>query len=233
MEPQESNFEDIDDDMPGRWAGLSTRIVSAVVLGILAFIFILQGGFLFSAFIMLAALVMKKEWDTLIIEPTTELRAGGYFYVILPCASLLWLRGLPDPIGLRMTFTLIAAISATDIGAYFVGKRFGRHKLSPIISPNKTWEGLAGGMAAATLITLLLSAYIPVPHSFGSLLWIAPFIAVLAQAGDLFESSLKRKANVKDSGTLLPGHGGLLDRFDGYMFTAPVFALLVHSGLAS
>jgi phosphatidate cytidylyltransferase len=211
-----------------RWAGLGTRILSAAVLGAVAFACLWQGGFVFSAFVMLAGLVMKKEWDALITQPSTILRAGGYAYVILPCASLIWLRSLENA-GTAVTLALIAVISATDIGAYFVGRRFGRHKLSPAISPGKTWEGLAGGIIAATLAALLLSSAIPVPHTRGSIFWIAPFIALLAQAGDLFESSLKRRAGVKDSGSLLPGHGGLLDRLDGYMFAAPVFALLVHS----
>jgi phosphatidate cytidylyltransferase len=233
MEPQINNPDDSGEDTvkPARWSGLGTRILSAIVLGIVSFICIWLGGIAFTALVMLMALVMKKEWDALISGQPLLSRALGYVYVILPCASLLWIRNLPGEAGLGATVTLIGVISATDIGAYFVGRRFGKHKLSPIISPNKTWEGLAGGIIAALIAAVLLSPYIPIEHTLRSVLWMGPFIAILAQAGDLFESSLKRQAGVKDSGTILPGHGGLLDRFDGYMFATPVFAVLLHSAL--
>jgi phosphatidate cytidylyltransferase len=234
MEPQENNNSGAgvtDDD--GRWSGLGTRMLSAVALGIVAFICVWMGGMVFTSLVLLAALVMKKEWDALVTDPSSVSRLRGYIYVILPCASLLWLRYQPGGVGIGATVALIAVISATDIGAYFVGRRFGRHKLSPVISPNKTWEGLGGGFFAAIFIGLIVSSYVPVPHSFVGTVWTAGLLAILAQVGDLFESSLKREAGVKDSGTILPGHGGLLDRLDGYMFTTPVFALIVHSAMVA
>jgi phosphatidate cytidylyltransferase len=213
-----------------RWAGLSTRIVSAVVLAAIALGCIYEGGMLFASFIMLAAMVMKKEWDALVPAQAIKLRVFGYIYIILPCAAFLWLRSLQGA-GPGAVLAVVAIVSATDIGAYFTGRRFGRHKLSPLISPSKTWEGLAGGIIAAALAAVLMSPYVPVPHSPGGALATGMLLAVLAQAGDLFESLTKRRAGVKDSGTLLPGHGGLLDRFDGYMFATPVFALLLHFAL--
>jgi len=233
MEPLENSFDapqNAPPELAPRWNGLSTRVVSALTLGLIAAFCLWRGGFAFMVFVMLAALVMKKEWDGLIAAASITARAFGYAYVILPCAMLLWLRAVPDT-GLSATVALVLMISATDIGAYFVGKRFGRHKLAPTISPGKTWEGLGGGMAACIVTALLLSTSIPVAHGFIGRVLLGVCIAALSQAGDLFESHMKRRAGVKDSGTLLPGHGGLLDRLDGYMFTTPVYAFLIHLAL--
>jgi phosphatidate cytidylyltransferase len=231
MEPLETSTETPAESGTGNWSGLGTRTLSAVALGIVAFICVWSGGMIYTSLIVLAALLMKKEWDGLVPDPSTRSRITGYVYVILPCASLLWMRALPGETGIAVTVALIAVISATDIGAYFVGRRFGKHKLAPVMSPNKTWEGLGGGFFSAIFVALLVSSYVPLPHSFVGTVWTGGLIALLAQGGDLYESSLKRKAGVKDSGAILPGHGGLLDRFDGYMFAAPVFALLVHCAL--
>ncbi|GAB3635434.1 phosphatidate cytidylyltransferase [Hymenobacter arcticus] len=122
-------------------------------------------------------------------------------------------------------FLLILFIWAADTGAYFAGKNFGKHKLAPSISPAKTWEGWAGG-AALTLATGWAAGYflpdIPLSHR----LVAAGVVAVFGPLGDLAESMLKRSAGVKDSGTFLPGHGGLLDRFDAFLLVLPVLALL-------
>jgi len=122
-------------------------------------------------------------------------------------------------------FCLILFIWAADTGAYFAGKNFGKHKLAPSISPGKTWEGWAGG-AALTLATGWTAGYflpdIPLSHR----LVAAGVVAVFGPLGDLAESMLKRSAGVKDSGTFLPGHGGLLDRFDAFLLVLPVLALL-------
>ena len=110
-----------------------------------------------------------------------------------------------------------------DIGAYFAGRRYGKRKLAPQVSPNKTWEGLLGG-AAATLAWGAAAAI-----AFGAWLWLcaAVLVAVAAVFGDLFESVLKRTRGVAESGGILPGHGGLLDRADSVLAAAPAFALLL------
>lgn len=223
MEPLENNFT----ENPSRWSGLSVRLLSAVALGIVAFTCIWLGGIVFIAFVMLASIIMKKEWDLLTLNISLLERMGGYVYIVLPCASLIWLRNL-SLVGFSITLLLIAIITATDTGAYFIGRRFGRHKLSPVISPNKTWEGLGGGIIAAIVSAGLISSCVAIPHPIFMSVGVAPILAILGQTGDLFESSLKRRAGVKDSGSLLPGHGGMLDRFDGYMFTTPVFALFIY-----
>jgi len=125
----------------------------------------------------------------------------------------------------RHVFLLIFLIWAADTGAYFAGKNFGKHKLAPSISPGKTWEGWVGG----ALLTLAVgwAAGLAVPDvPLGHRLVAAGVVAVFGPLGDLAESMLKRSAGVKDSGTFLPGHGGLLDRFDAFLLVLPVLALV-------
>ncbi len=122
-------------------------------------------------------------------------------------------------------FCLILFIWAADTGAYFAGKNFGKHKLAPSISPGKTWEGWAGGAALTLLVGWAAGYFLPdIPLSHR--LVAAGVVAVFGPLGDLAESMLKRSAGVKDSGTFLPGHGGLLDRFDAFLLVLPVLALL-------
>lgn len=146
---------------------------------------------------------------------------AGAVYVGLPVLALLFLRGQPD--GLLLAFWAMALVWACDIGAYFAGRAIGGPRLMPMVSPNKTWAGLVGGVIGAALFGLVLTFW-----GLPMLLALAtPVLAVLAQAGDLYESHLKRRAGVKDSGTILPGHGGVLDRLDGLVPVAPVAAFLV------
>jgi phosphatidate cytidylyltransferase len=120
---------------------------------------------------------------------------------------------------------LILGVWAYDTGAYFVGRRFGRRRFLVHISPSKTYAGLVGGTVAATAVVALLLAGLGQPPVAG--LVLGPLVAVASQAGDLAESLLKRAAGAKDSGTLIPGHGGILDRIDSFLFAAPVVPLYV------
>ncbi|MCX8477560.1 MAG: phosphatidate cytidylyltransferase [Sphingomonas sp.] len=148
--------------------------------------------------------------------------ASGVLYVGLPVLALLTLR-MEEPHGLLYTFWAMALVWACDSGAYFAGRAIGGPKLAPQISPNKTWAGFIGGVAAAGIFAaLLVWLGLPVPLAIAT-----PVLAMLAQLGDLYESHLKREAGVKDSGNLLPGHGGIMDRLDGLVAVAPVAALLV------
>lgn len=149
---------------------------------------------------------------------------GGLLYVGLPVFALLWLRERPGDIGLLLAFWAMSLVWATDIGAYFAGRGIGGPKIAPSISPNKTWAGLGGGMLGALLLGWALQHFAGLRSE---LALASPLLAVLAQVGDFFESWLKRRAGVKDSGTLLPGHGGALDRLDGLVTSAPFAALLV------
>lgn len=148
--------------------------------------------------------------------------AAGVLYVGLPILSLLLIRRQEE--GIIFTLWVLALVWACDIGAYFSGRTIGGAKLAPTISPNKTWAGLAGGVLAASLFGAIMHVAYGLPWR---LTLATPVLAVLAQAGDLYESWLKRRAGVKDSGNILPGHGGILDRLDGLVPVAPVAALLV------
>jgi phosphatidate cytidylyltransferase len=115
-----------------------------------------------------------------------------------------------------------------DVGGFFVGKFFGRHKLAPVVSPGKTWEGFAGGILFQLIIVGVLMLVLPNKLSALQIFLILP-VALFAVIGDLFESMVKRQSGLKDSGSILPGHGGILDRIDGIMAAMPIYALLVHS----
>lgn len=156
---------------------------------------------------------------------TLSARMGwGLFYVALPAVGLVYLR---DQHGMLLTLWTLAVVWATDIGAYFAGRAIGGPKLAPALSPNKTWAGLIGGMAAAALVGAALARLGGLPVR---LLYLGAVMAVCAQAGDLFESWLKRRAGVKDSGTILPGHGGVMDRLDGIVPVATLMAGLAALG---
>lgn len=130
--------------------------------------------------------------------------------------------------GWLLLFTVLVT-AAVDSGAYFAGKSLGKHKLAPIVSPGKTWEGSIGGFLAGLAIAWITARLIDLPVGFA--LVAAALIGVLAQLGDLAKSAVKREIGIKDFGTLIPGHGGVLDRFDSLMFTAPtVFWLLIYWG---
>ena len=136
--------------------------------------------------------------------------AGGFLYVAIPSFSLLVLNWAWAPI----VFWVMLVTWSTDIFAYFAGRSIGGPKLAPRISPNKTWAGLGGGVVGAAVIGALAALWFDLGTLF---LAVGAPMAVLAQAGDLYESWLKRRAGVKDSGTILPGHGGALDRLDGLL----------------
>ncbi|WP_294090130.1 phosphatidate cytidylyltransferase [Sphingomonas sp.] len=148
--------------------------------------------------------------------------AGGIVYAGLPVLALLLIRDQPR--GLEYAFWTLGLVWLCDIGAYFAGRWIGGARLAPAISPNKTWAGALGGIALASAFGAALHIYAGLPWR---LTLASPALAILAEGGDLFESWLKRQAGVKDSGTLLPGHGGLLDRLDGLVPVAPVAAMLV------
>ena len=154
--------------------------------------------------------------------------AAGVVYIALPCIAVIWLRAAPGN-GLAIILWLLAVIWATDIGAYFAGRGIGGPKLAPRISPQKTWAGLAGGMIAAGAVGATAAIVLDWPNAPGVILFSIG-LAVIAQGGDLMESAIKRAFKVKDSGSLIPGHGGLLDRLDGLMTAAPSVAAVALIG---
>ena len=154
---------------------------------------------------------------------------AGTLAIVPAWAALVLIHAGGDPPGKQGHLWLLAALAlvwAADSGAYFAGRHFGKHKLAPRISPNKTWEGLFGGLLAGVAVAVGLGwlAGVDVAHLPGLL--ITSVVAVFASVlGDLFESLIKRHAGAKDSGHLIPGHGGVLDRVDGVLAAVPVFAL--------
>ena len=148
----------------------------------------------------------------------------GLIYIPLALSTLILLR--MEPNGVRWIFFLVFVVFAGDVGAFYAGRFFGRHKLNPAISPGKTVEGALGGILANIVVGYgFMLLFLPHLPPAGCLLF---FVAVGAagQAGDLFESEFKRVQQIKDSGTILPGHGGLLDRIDALLFAAPTAYLL-------
>ena len=150
--------------------------------------------------------------------------AAGVLYVGIPVTALIWLRGT-DSVGRADVLFLVFVVWASDIGAYAFGRAFGGPKLAPAISPGKTWSGAAGGLLAAMLIGEAVAGALS-PSALGRAASVACALGIASQAGDLLESWIKRRFNVKDSGRLIPGHGGLLDRLDGLLAAAPVAAVL-------
>ena len=171
---------------------------------------------------VLTALIFLFRWD--VVEESEDAFAPGSIFMAGMAYIPLLLLPATYLTSTKLVF-VVAAVAASDITAYFVGTRFGHHKLWPRVSPNKSSEGALGSLAGCVLSCVVL----------GTLLGTAPWWAfallgvllnAFAQTGDLFESALKRSVNAKDSGNLLPGHGGVLDRIDSLLFAMPVFAVV-------
>jgi phosphatidate cytidylyltransferase len=161
---------------------------------------------------LVIAFVIKGGVSTVSVSVTVL----GVAWIGLGLAHALLLRDIPEH-GVLAVLTVLLAVWAGDAGAYFIGLLFGRHKLAPTVSPGKTWEGLIAGIVATigvSFLALYEANFLSIPES----LVLGAVIAIAAPLGDLFESALKRDADVKDSGRLLAGHGGVLDRIDALLF---------------
>jgi phosphatidate cytidylyltransferase len=206
---------------------LLVRTLTGAALIAAALLSSVEGGNVFALLVAAVATLMFYEWTRLVRGWGATWYISGFFYALLPALALLWIRER-DAHGVALLIWVFIVTWSTDIGAFFAGRRFGRRQLAPSISPKKTVEGLYGGVAAATL----LGGAWALANDLGTtLLALAPLLALLAQGGDLFESGMKRRAGVKDSGTWLPGHGGALDRLDGLVPVAVVTALVQMLGL--
>jgi phosphatidate cytidylyltransferase len=149
----------------------------------------------------------------------------GLFVLVPSWLSISYLRFLEN--GVWLILLVVALVAAADIGAYFVGRTLGKTKLAPSVSPGKSWAGFWGGLVSAmALMTLLYTIFADsMPASFGEMLILAAFTALASVLGDLLESMIKRHRGIKDSGQILPGHGGLMDRIDSLTAAVPVFTL--------
>ncbi len=153
---------------------------------------------------------------------------SGFIYIYLACIALVWLRVVPES-GLETALWLGAVVVATDTAAYFTGRTLGGPKLAPKISPNKTWSGLLGGMSGAAIAGGAVAGSVEGANIL-TLGLLGGAFAVVAQLGDLLVSKAKRTFGVKDSSSLIPGHGGVLDRLDGFLSASLVLAALTLLG---
>lgn len=214
---------------------LNRRFLSVIFLLPITLFAVLQGGILFKIFVGLAFGIAVKEWIRMAVKNKRPLvdSTFGVLYFVIGFTAFIYLR-TDFHQGLFLTITLMFGVWASDIAAYFTGKAIGGPKLAPKISPNKTWAGFIGGTIGSALMLLALDYYVPM-HSEKVGLEIFPFaplgmafligalFTVFGQIGDLAMSAYKRKAGVKDTGTLIPGHGGLLDRIDSLLLVTPLF----------
>jgi phosphatidate cytidylyltransferase len=180
--------------------------------------------------------VFRRELRTALAA--SAISAFGVFYIAIPLAALISMRWSPSTT-ILIVFVLLS-VWAGDIAAYYIGKNFGRHKLAPLVSPNKTWEGAVASLVASVIVAWLVfhfrepidrlfiphwTSYTPLgaqaPIQLIHIIVLGIITNVAAQFGDLFESAIKRGAQLKDSGALLPGHGGILDRIDALLFAIP------------
>ncbi|GAO77756.1 MULTISPECIES: phosphatidate cytidylyltransferase [unclassified Sphingopyxis] len=209
---------------------LWVRIGSALVLFVIAGAALWFGGLAFGLLLLVGGALVLVEWFQLVKAMTLGGGARIGFNILGPLLVLGAMAGLwfiRDALGMTAALWVFGMVWATDIGAYFAGRSFGGARLAPKISPSKTWSGLIGGMVAALIASATIgdrAGIIGVP------LWIGLFMGLLAQLGDLGESWMKRRAGVKDSGRLIPGHGGLFDRVDGVLPVALLLGLLAFAG---
>lgn len=224
--------------------GLLLRVASALLLAPLVLFTIAYGDWPFAVLMALGAGLAIFEWlhmSRLAQYPMLNF-IPGLVYIFVCFAAIVQLRlGMSDGAGL--TLALLLSVWASDIGAYFTGKAVGGPKMAPVISPNKTWAGLVGGMAASTAVFALYIFYFgPWLSSvtgwnvaaaqttpLAVVLLLGASITLSGQAGDLLVSMEKRKVGVKDTGNIIPGHGGVLDRIDALLLAALVFLLCVKS----
>jgi phosphatidate cytidylyltransferase len=209
------------------------RVVSSLVMAPLALLVAWAGGLIFAVFWVVAASIVLWEWARLVLHAKVRgfaridwLAAGVAYAAVLLFAPLILRR---DPIlGFAAIVFVFAIVWATDISAYFAGRAIGGPKLWPAVSPKKTWAGAIGGTLGG-IVAGLLAAKLTGVAIGPALALVACLLSVVAQAGDLLESAIKRHFGAKDASQLIPGHGGLMDRLDGFL-TAVAAAAMV--GLA-
>jgi len=207
---------------------LLVRFVSAMAMAAIASLALWFGGGVWTAFVVLGAGIVLWEWNLLVrrfgIAPLSEITwlLFGALYVGAAAVAMVQIR--LDYAMVTVLAAFLLPVIAVDVGAYFAGRTIGGPKIAPSISPSKTWAGLGGGALAASLVALVVfgADLLPGTPDFGVVglalaIFVGTAIAIVAQIGDFFESWMKRRAQVKDSSDLIPGHGGVFDRLDGFI----------------
>lgn len=207
----------------GGWKG-SARLGYAVTVGllmVLSYWFAIDvRWFLYAAVVWwVIAFVWIVRFPTAI--PERVVAAIGVVVLVPSWLALVYLHGREQ--GPMLVLTVLGVVSAADVGAYFAGRQWGKHKLAPNVSPKKTWEGVFGGLAVASLVAGAAAWLLELPALL--LVLVGAASAVVSIIGDLSVSMFKRNAGIKDSGNLLPGHGGVMDRIDSLSAAAPCFCL--------
>ena len=222
----------------GRLCGIvneNLQSVYASLVGVLALVALyVPYNEMFIRWLLLAALIFWLIVPALfylfprlaaIDAPDLRLLALGFFLFSASAVSIQYLRSFAPEGSAWLLFYALSIVWLMDIGAYFSGKKFGKNKLAPLISPGKTWEGVYGGLTVTAVLFIVVAFTVDWAHGNLWKLLVATFMAaVFSVVGDLYESRIKRAANRKDSSRLLPGHGGVLDRIDGVIAAVPVFA---------
>ena len=198
------------------------RILSSIVLIPLAFYFILYGSYMLIFFTLICFAIACYEWH--MMTKKKPYKIYGFIFLIISFYTFFDLSA--DTVGLL--FVVIICVS-TDIGGYFFGKIFNGPKLTKI-SPNKTYAGSIGGYFLSLISLIIISSYLDYP--FLTIQFFITFILIstVSQIGDIIISYFKRKSNIKNSGKIIPGHGGLLDRIDGMIFSFPIYFLIDLTG---
>ena len=229
---------------------ISIAVAAVVVVGILEFYFLLSMrwrspatlvGLFFTALFLVGVVFLDQVWPPVLAAASVALCLGvlylkqrqqlsfvgpvmwgglGALLIAWPLAHFVLLRDLPE--GRYWVFYTLITVFAADAGAYFVGKAVGQRQLAPRISPNKTIEGAGGGVAAAVVLGTLSHYVMDLPGALTPIVVLSCITALVSMLGDLAESYLKRRVRAKESGKVLPGHGGVLDRLDSVVFTVPL-----------
>jgi len=228
-----------------RNADLPKRLVTALVMLVVTGTALWLGDMAWTVFVLIIGIGVWFEWSALVVQfkppgrARTVWRSAGAVYAGMASAILIQVR--QEAAGAALVLLIVGAVIGTDVGAYFVGRALGGPKIAPQISPSKTWAGLLGGVIGASLLLWAVLANagrilaaapdaditaVQTAASPMAILGMGIAMAVVAQAGDFFESWMKRSAGVKDSGKLLPGHGGLFDRVDGLLAVLVVFGTI-------
>ncbi len=189
--------------------------------------------FITKPFILTAAIIISLIW--LLFQSQKEGTFNNWAWIIAGILYLGWtlsywteLRNLEH--GREWILWSMLTVMVSDTSAFFVGRRLGKHYMAPTISPKKTWEGAVGGLLGSIIVSIILGFVFSLPLNYWQLVLMGCIISILAQFGDLVESFLKRSTGVKDSGRLVPGHGGILDRIDSFIFTGAVIYYCVTFG---